>query len=298
MHLDAWLAEATAQLSDAGVATARLDCLVLVEDLVHVDRALLLAHPERELTAEQLSVLDDWVARRATHEPLAYIRGRAEFYGRLFTVDKNVLIPRPESETIIDTLKNQLKTASHERPTIVDVGTGSGALAVTAALEIQNGQDARVIGIDIDPACLQVAVVNAMTLGADVQWLHGNLLEPLSGIELPPNTILLCNLPYVPDNYPINQAAEHEPRLALFAGTDGLDLYRTLFQQLTGGTKQLQYFQPEYIIAESLPEQHSTLESIARHASYHTLGTDDFIQLFHFQQRPRSVVPAANLPKR
>lgn len=269
MILADWLKAATARLAGAGIGTARLDCLVLLEDCIGRDRAHLLAHPEIELKDEQLSVLDEQIRRRSEHVPLAYIRGKTEFYGRNFLVNEYVLEPRPESETMIDMLKRVIR---HEPPhTIVDVGTGSGALAVTAKLELPHAQ---VIAIDIDRHCLRLAEKNAAALKADIKILEGDLLAPIAG-QPPESYALLCNLPYVPDNFHINQAAAHEPRLAIFGGPDGLDVYRELFAQIDRlATK------PMYVLTESIPPQHEVLADIAAEHGYKERHHDDFIQVF------------------
>ena len=262
MNIESWMHDATKLLSQADISTARLDCLVLLEDCLSVGRAQLLAHTEQKLTDSQINLLNSQIEHRAQHEPLAYIRGHTEFYGREFTVDHHVLEPRPESETIIELLKGLELPA---KPRIVDVGTGSGMLAITAKLELQR---AEVTAIDVDPSCLVVAAQNTKKHKVAVTLLESNLLTKYLG----PADVLLCNLPYVPDGYQINQAARHEPRLAIFGGPDGLNLYRRLFSQLTA--------QPAYILAESLPSQHTELSKIAKSYSYKLAKTDHFVQLF------------------
>lgn len=268
MKIDKWLAQAQQKLEATGIGTSRLDTLVLLEDCLGKDRAHLLAHPEIELTTEQQNILSAQIKRRVLHEPLAYIRGKTEFYGRGFIVDKNVLEPRPETETMIELLK---KLPLGPDVTIIDIGTGSGALAITAKLELGVK---RAVGIDIDKHCLEVARQNAKRLNADVVWLHGDLLKPLSGSQ-PSDFVLLCNLPYVPENFHINTAATHEPSLAIFGGPDGLDPYRNLFAQLGGFIQK-----PRYVLTEALPPQHGQLSEIAEAHGF-TLGTtEDFIQVF------------------
>jgi release factor glutamine methyltransferase len=156
---------------------------------------------------------------------------------------------------------------------IADIGTGSGALAITAALELPN---VTVLAVDIDPNCLLVARKNANKYDVAVQFFEGNLLAPLANLPVPMlSNIILCNLPYVPDEFHINVAAMHEPKLAIFGGTDGLDYYRTLFDQINSlDTK------PSYILTESLPSQHPALLSIAAQYGYKQQVEDDFIQLF------------------
>lgn len=259
-----FLAENTKRLQTAKISTARLDCLVLLEDKTGKDRSWLLAHPEYLLSNAQLSTLEAQLSRRSQHVPLAYIRGKAEFYGRAFKVTPHTLVPRPETESIIELLK-QLRVPAGTR--LIDVGTGSGCIAVTVALEMPV---LNVSASDIDVECLNVAKQNAQMLNADVAFHECNLLD---GIDA--GDILTANLPYVPDNFTINTAATHEPRHALFGGHDGLDLYRELFKQLHDRDAQ-----PRYVLTESLPPQHDDLANIAKVFGYSYAVTKDFIQLF------------------
>jgi release factor glutamine methyltransferase len=264
--IDQWLLAATTQLSETGVGTARLDCLVLLEDCLNKNRAKLLAEPEQELTTEQIEWLGRRVVCRAQHEPLAYIRGKTEFYGRQFMVTPDVLEPRPESETIIDLLK---KLPKKERLTVIDVGTGSGALGITAAIELHEVQ---VIGVDIDPSCLKVARKNADLHKTTIDLKVGDLLE---GLQVSEGTTIIANLPYVPNNHSINQAATFEPKLAIFGGLDGLDLYKEMFKQI-----DVLSLKPLHVITEALPNQHIELAKIAQQHGYNLTLTDDFIQQF------------------
>lgn len=270
MTIEQWLADAVKKLEIAGIGTARLDTLVLLEDALHTDRAQLLAHPEAELTNEQEALLRAQLERRCQHEPMAYIRGKTEFYGREFFVSPAVLEPRPESETIIELLK---KLPAASRKTVIDVGTGSGALAITAATELTAVQT---IATDIDPACLKVARQNCKLHAATVDLKETNLIE---GLMLPKHTVILANLPYVPNDYQINQAATMEPRLAIFGGPDGLDLYRELFAQL-----EQQTHPAGYVLTESLPFQHPALSDIAKQHGYSVLQSEDFIQVFSLKR--------------
>lgn len=268
-----WLANATKRLATAGIATARLDCLVLLEDCLNMNRAQILTYPHLSVTERQLRCLNERVNRRTGQEPLAYIRERTEFYGREFFIDKRVLEPRPETETMIELAKKIAKKDSIE--TIIDVGTGSGALVITVQLEIPG---IKTIGIDIDPACLIVARKNARQYKLRLEFLRGDLLRPLIvSVHRQPiaASLLLCNLPYVPDNFHINQAARAEPRIAIFGGSDGLDLYRRLFGQI-----QTSGWRPRHILAESLPPQHYTLARVAKAAAYKLVATTDLIQQF------------------
>jgi release factor glutamine methyltransferase len=282
MPIENWLKDNALQLQNAGIDSARLDCLILLEDAVGKDRAWLLAHPEYELSATQIGVLAEKVAARTQHTPLAYIRGRVEFYGRNFMVNEHVLVPRPETETMISLLKDGLAAGSAHRGqdtnglTIVDIGTGSGAVAISAKLEIPH---AHVIGVDIDPNCLVVARKNAAALDAHCEFMEADLLSDLlsgsTSKPKPTTLVILANLPYVPDSCPINRAATHEPKLALFAGEDGLDLYRKMFTQITALD-----IKPLYILTEALLEQHTALAGLADAAGFSQVGTSGLIQSF------------------
>lgn len=273
MTIQEFIDTATQQLTAAAIPTARLDVLILLADELQVDKSWILSHSDNQLLPAQISRLNANISRRSLHEPLAYIRGKAEFYGRDFIVSSDVLQPRPESEMIIELLKVYLREyhSTDLMPHILDVGTGCGALAITAKLEIP---ELTVSAIDIDAACLRIAKKNARIQHADVTFSASDLLI---GADTPSSAplVLLCNLPYVPDNYDINTAARFEPRLALFAGADGLDLYRKLFEQIANDVAR-----PNCIITESLPFQHHGLATIARQNSYTLQNTDDLIQLF------------------
>ncbi|HMH30848.1 MAG TPA: HemK/PrmC family methyltransferase [Methylomirabilota bacterium] len=260
------LGQAQKQLDKSGIGTARLDALVLLEDVTGKDRTWLLANPETEILSKQVSELKKLLAKRLKHVPLAYIRGRTEFYGREFVISPAVLEPRPESETMIDLFKKlpNLPTQAH----IADIGAGSGALGITAALELPNSL---VDLIEIDPEAFKIAKINVDKFTLPLKVLEADLLKQSEQNY----DVLLCNLPYVPDDYQINRAALHEPHIAIFGGTDGLDLYRKLFDQL-----QIQAKQPLYILSESLPPQHDSLAKIALNAGYELDKEDDFIQVF------------------
>lgn len=277
MSLDVWLAQKTKQLKDTGVSTARLDCLVLLEDALGKDRSWLLAHPETECKGPTLKLLNEQIDRRVGHEPLAYIRGKSEFYGREFAVTPDTLEPRSETETMIDLLKSHIPHLLKDGPLyIVDVGTGSGCLAITAKLEFPIST---VYATDISEPCLEIAKQNAKKLKADLEFYRGNLLEALPASSVRGHSIILANLPYVPDAHTVNQAAMFEPKIAIFGGPDGLDIYRELFLQIA---KSLQFDseKPQYVLCESLPFQHTELTQIAKTAGYKLKTSEDFIQVF------------------
>lgn len=264
MKVKDWLLKATKRLEDSGIGTARLDALVLLEDATNKSRASLLANPDFEIPTTQLKKMEKQLDQREGHIPLAQIRGKTEFYGREFIITSAVLEPRPESETMIDQMK---KLNLPGRVIIADIGTGSGALGITAAFEIP---DSVIILSDIDKETLVVAQKNLTKHRVKAQIFNTDLLDNLPGCD-----VVLANLPYVPDNYEINQAALNEPKIAIFGGEDGLDLYRRLFVQISERARK-----PTYVLTESLPFQHKKLAEIANKSGYKQLSAEDFIQIF------------------
>ncbi len=270
MTIQDWLAQAEATLAGAGIPTARLDSLVLIADELGVDKSRILAYPEQILQRSELENLSTKITQRANHVPLAYLRGRAEFYGREFAVNEHVLVPRPESESIVELAKALV--LSDKKATIIDIGTGSGCLAITAKLELPQ---ANVIATDVDKNCLDTAWANAKKHGAEIHFVQGSLLEPIEQSLIATDQLLiLANLPYVPESFPVNDAAKHEPALALFSGIDGFDHYRQLFAQ--AGTLP----QSPTIITEALVDQHEKLAQLAASHGYNLVKTDGLAQMF------------------
>ena len=269
MKVEAFLAQAIKKLGSASVNSARLDTLILLEDELKKDRAYILAHPETELAPVQLKKLNQQIKRRTYHEPLAYIRGFTEFYGRKFKVNRHVLEPRPESETMIDLLKSLCyKDYPCSKIRIADVGTGSGALGITAALELHNHY---VDLYDIDASALAVAKHNCALHELHLRTVKRDLLRSSHKAY----DVVLANLPYVPDRWQINKSAAMEPKLAIFGGQDGLDVYRRFFEQLSHFS-----WRPKYVLTESLPPQHQELAQIVQKADFKLHKSQDFIQVF------------------
>lgn len=270
MTVGDFIASGTEKLTKAGIKTARLDCLLLLEDALHADRASLLAHPEKILPPQTEVKLSTKIVQRASHTPMAYIRGRVMFYGRTFRVTRDVLVPRPESENIITLLK---ELSLPKKPQIADVGTGSGCLGITAALEIPSSQ---IWMYDIDAKALAVAKHNASEYHVSAHPAQSDLLKDNHANF----DVILANLPYVPAAYPVNRAAKQEPALALFAGKDGLDLYERFWQQIA-----LQAEPPTFVIIESLPGQHQSLAKFAASAGYNLTKIDGLVQCFQLVSR-------------
>jgi release factor glutamine methyltransferase len=188
-----------------------------------------LAHPERSISPSEEAAYRALVARRAAAEPLAYILGKREFYGREFSVDRRALIPRPETELLVDIGKAAVarwRARGVVQPTVVDVGTGSGAIVVSLALECQ----VRITATDMSLGALSLARTNAQHLeaGALVDLVQTDLLAGLRG----PMHVVLANLPYVPGGRQLPaDVRDYEPSLALFGGQRGTELIERLLRE-------------------------------------------------------------------
>lgn len=270
-----FLHAASLMLSRINIPSAHLDSLLLLEDELDKDRAYLLAHPETIITPIHLLRLQQNLLRRARHEPIAYIRGHAPFYGRIFQVTQDTLIPRPESEDLINLLVDQLRRDCHDTTVlrIADIGTGTGCLGITAALELQS----RYIDLyDNEQRALKVAKKNARAHAIDPRYYCENLLNAATYRHY---DIVLANLPYVPDNDHVNQDATFEPASAIFGGSDGLELYRLFWEQLAS----LNYC-PRYILTESYVVQHQKLAIYAEQNGFQLSRVKNLAQLFTLNQ--------------
>jgi release factor glutamine methyltransferase len=223
------LREGAARLRRGGVPRARLEAGVLLGHLLGADRARLAAHPERDVPADAWSRFAGLIERRAGGEPTAYLLGRREFWSLEFVVDPRVLIPRPESEHVVEVALRTMRDSAPEW--IADVGTGSGCLALALGSE---WPAARLIGIDLDMGALDVARENARRLGMAARFhaIRGRSLAPLARQRR--LDLVVANPPYIRDDEIPDLAVEvraHEPRLALASGPTGLESYRELIPQ-------------------------------------------------------------------
>lgn len=221
---------ATQRLEEAGVSTARLDAQVILAHVLRVGRSWLFAHYEYPLELEQADQYTELIARRVRHEPVAYLIGRKEFYGLELQVDHRVLIPRPETEMLVDAVLEAVSCAAHSPVVVADVGTGSGAIALAVAA---NAENTRIHALDLSADALAVARANVAR--HDGRWqvtlLQGDLLEPLpEGVD-----VIVANLPYVnnADYRTLDlDVRGYEPLLALVAGAQGLDAITALLRQV------------------------------------------------------------------
>ena len=217
-------------------ATATRDAEVLLLNTMGISRATLLAHPDREIVPNQQLQYEKTIERRLRHEPVQYILGQQEFYGLDFLVTSAVLIPRPETEHLVEAV---LKPLTADNPLqIADIGTGSGAIAISLAVHLPL---ARITALDISAEALAVAAANARAhnVADRIRFLHSDLLAALDqrqGIF----DAIVSNPPYVAETdrdslHP--QVREYEPDTALFAGKTGLDVYRRLIPEANTALK-------------------------------------------------------------
>jgi release factor glutamine methyltransferase len=216
----------TAHFEKHGLASARLDAELLAAHAFGMSRVELYAHFDRPLTAAELAAYRDLVSRRLAGEPVAYLLGHKEFWSLDLLVDLRVLIPRPDSETLLEEALDRFANPGAALR-IADVGTGSGALALALAKERPQAQ---VSATDISPDALAVARANAERLGLAVTFLLGDLDQPL--VPAGRFDLIVANLPYIPsaDIDGLSADVRSEPRLALDGGGDGLVLVRRLVE--------------------------------------------------------------------
>lgn len=223
------LAAAAASFSKAGLPSAWLDAELLLAHVLKKERSFLLMRPEHILSIRQESAFSELTKKRLKDFPIAYLLGHKEFYGHDFIVTPDVLVPRPESELIVDLAKN----LGGPDTLLIDVGTGSGCLPVTLAPYFTS-----VIALDISPKALVVARRNSRKHGRkNIKFRQSDLLSALlhskSSLGKFSNIIITANLPYLTAAEIKNEKSiSREPRLALYGGPDGLALYRKLAQQL------------------------------------------------------------------
>ena len=252
MNVSSWLKQASSKI-------VKIDAeIFMMAILGKGDRSELVLYGERELTDEELKMLEMMLQLRLKFMPVAYIIGEKEFYDRKFKVTPDVLIPRPETENIIDAVISM----NTDDKVIVDVGTGSGCIAITLALETT----AKVIGIDKSIPALRVAQTNAERLGARVDFVVGDLLADYQG---PEPDIVVANLPYVDRNWEwTSPEIRHEPAEALFAENGGLELIYRLVDECKA----------KYLILEADPSQHQKI--IAYSKKYQLIKKDGYILVF------------------
>lgn len=216
------LALSAAYLDSRGLPTARLDAELLIGSVLGLSRLELYLHHDRPVTPAELDAIRPLLRRRADLEPVGYILGEVGFRGLVLAADGRALMPRPETETLVEVALAALPQGG----SLLDVGTGAGPIALSAKHE---RPDARVVAVDLSEDALALARENAARLGLEVGFGVSDLAEAVAG----PFDVIAANLPYVPDGDPRTEPGvlRHEPHLALFGGPDGMDLHRRLITQ-------------------------------------------------------------------
>lgn len=228
--------ETTQKLEAEGIPSARLDAEVLLAFFLDCDRLEFIKNPERIVGKTQLIAYDQLVARRLRFEPVAYITGRKAFWSFILEVNHDVLIPRPDTEVIVEEALAVCRAEAFDQPYILDIGTGSGAIALALAREIPGAQ---ITATDISAAALAVARKNAHALGLNhsITFLQSNLFEQVRG-EF---DIIVSNPPYIgAEEYEMLDAGvkDYEPREALWAGQTGVEFYEKLIYQAHSNLKE------------------------------------------------------------
>lgn len=257
MNVASWLSQAKTRID-------RLDAeLILLNALNQTDRTWLVAHAELEIPKKSLKKAIANLSRRAKKEPLAYILGYKEFYGRDFIVTKDTLIPRPETENIINLIPRKAEK-------ILDVGTGSGCIGITIKLTYP---EKTVICSDISKNALKIAKRNAQKLHADIKFVHSDLLSQIS--DQP--DLIVANLPYVDRSWSWLDTASlsFEPETSLYASSRGLELIYQLIIQAS--SRQI-----PCLILEADPCQHQSIIDFAKTKNYQLNQTKDFILKFNY----------------
>lgn len=250
--INSWLDNADKQLKAVGIQSAQLDAELILAEIIGKNRTFLHAHSEQIICSKHLKKANLYLEKRLKRIPLAYIFGYKEFYGRNFKVNQNTLIPRPESEAVIEILRKILSSYKKNNIKLLDIGTGSGCLGITTKLEFPS-LDVKLI--DISQKALSVAKSNTKALKATVKMLRSDLLDKINSKV----DIIIANLPYVDKSWEVSPEVKFEPIIALYANDDGQELIKKLIIQ---STKKLT--KNGYLILEADPTQHKSLIDYAK----------------------------------
>lgn len=258
-----WLKKAAKKLQNAGIASAQLDAELILARALKIERTALHANPQKKISKLKLFHANNWLNQRAKRVPLAYIFSEKEFYGRNFFVNQNVLVPRPETETLVE-ITGQIAEQIYaknagKKVKILDIGTGSGIIPVTLVAEL--GEKVAVSASDISLKSLAVANLNAKRiLGHEIPLFTSNLLTKIPSETLQETEIITANLPYVDRewiNFSEANELHHEPQIALYAEDGGLELIKKLIQQTEACPKL------KFLVLEADPEQFTEIEAFA-----------------------------------
>lgn len=270
MDLDSWLKEAKIVIEPLEAELIALNCLAPMG----ADRSWLVTHGD--LPLDGTMEMDEMVARRMGGEPLAYVLGTKWFYGRKFVVNRDVLIPRPETESLIELVKTLDLPL---RPRFLDVGTGSGCIGITLALEYPQSY---VMATDLSTRALDMASSNDVIHEGRVDLLQSNLLRDLELEEDEKHfDVVVANLPYVSHDWEWidEQALGYEPSKALFAHNNGLSMYQRFFKEI-GHYEKAGKLWIDYVVIEADPCQHEALIKMSEKAALRFVKKDGFGLMF------------------
>lgn len=268
MTISAWLKQATDELADELLPTPRLDAEIILAHTIRHPRTYLHAHGDDELSARDEDIAGARIELRKDRVPVAYIIGHKEFYGRRFRVTPAVLIPRPESEQLIDMLRKLVPDSAAlpgvVQKRLVDIGSGSGCLGITAKLEFP---ELDVALIDTSRHALSVAEKNASLLGADVETFVSDLLT-----EYPYSPdIMLANLPYVDRSWEQSPELANEPEEALYADDEGLAVIKRCVEQASLRAKP-----GALLLLEADPRQLDAIAAFAKSHRFKEIDRDEY----------------------
>lgn len=270
--VESWLKKSVEKLKYAGTTSAQLDAELILAHVLGVERTFLHANPQKKLSKTLVFHANNFLNKRVKRIPLAYIFREKDFFGRTFFVNENVLVPRPETETLIEITKKYTK----KNDKILDIGTGSGIISVTLKAELSD--EIEVFASDISLQALAVANLNAQKiLNQNIDFFESNLLEQIPAETLSKITIITANLPYVNRDwvdFEKHNELHHEPQIALYARKNGLELIFKLLYQ----AQDLPNLRK--IILEADPSQFEEIEKYANSCGFSKIISENYTIIF------------------
>lgn len=270
--IGSWLKKSVEKLRTAEIKSGKLDSELILARVLKVERTKLHANPQKKLSKTVVFHANNFLNKRVRRIPLAYIFREKDFFGRTFFVNENVLVPRPETETLIEITKKYAKNSDK----ILDIGTGSGIIPITLKAEL--GDEIEVFASDISVQALAIANLNAQKiLSQNIELFESNLLEQIPAETLSKITIITANLPYVNRDwvdFEKNNELHHEPQIALYAQKNGLELIFKLIYQAQDLPKL------EKIILEADPSQFKEIEKYANSCGFSKIISENYTITF------------------
>ena len=270
--VESWLKKSVEKLRTAEIESAKLDSELILARVLKVEQTKLHANPQKKLSKTVVFHANNFLNKRVRRIPLAYIFREKDFFGRTFFVNENVLVPRPETEILIEITKKYAKNSDK----ILDIGTGSGIIPITLKAEL--GDEIEVFASDISVQALAIANLNAQKiLSQNIELFESNLLEQIPAETLSKITIITANLPYVNRDwvdFEKNNELHHEPQIALYAQKNGLELIFKLIYQAQDLPKL------EKIILEADPSQFKEIEKYANGCGFSKIISENYTITF------------------